>query len=68
MARHRLDAEARPEEALPLLERIKTEHIKTPFAAEAMLLRGMILASRSHKAQELKEAVADLLGDPLWGR
>lgn len=59
MARHRLDAEARPEEALPLLERIKTEHIKTPFAAEAMLLRGMILASRSHKPQELKEAIAE---------
>lgn len=59
MARHRLDVENKPEEALPLLERVKAEHIKTPFAAEAMLLRGTILASRSHKAQELKEAVAE---------
>jgi len=59
MARHRLEVEGKPDEALPLLERIKVEHIKTPFAAEAMLMRGMILASRSHKPQELKEAVAE---------
>jgi TolA-binding protein len=59
MARHRLEVESKPDEAMPLLERIKAEHIKTPFAAEAMLLRGKILASRSHKPQELKEAVAE---------
>lgn len=59
MARHRLDVDKRPEEAMLLLERLKTEHIKTPSAAEGLLLRGKILASRSHKPQELKEAIAE---------
>lgn len=59
MARHRLDVDKKPDEALPLLERLKTDHIKTPFAAEGLLLRGMILAARSHKPQELKDAIAE---------
>jgi TolA-binding protein len=59
MARHRLDVDKKPDEALVLLDRLKTDHIKTPFAAEGLLLRGIILASRSHKAQDLKEAVAE---------
>jgi len=59
MARHRLDVDHKPEEALLLLERLKAEHIKTPFAAEGLLLRGTILAARSRKPQELKEAIAE---------
>ena len=59
MARHRLEVDKKPEEALLLLERLKTDHIKTPFAAEGLLLRGTILAARSHKPQELKEAIAE---------
>ena len=59
MARHRLDVDRKPDEALPLLDRLKTDHIKTPFAAEGLLLRGRILAARSHKPQELKEAIAE---------
>jgi len=59
MARHQLEVEKKPEAALPFLERIKADHLKTSFAAEAMLLRGTILASRSHKPQELKEAIAE---------
>jgi TolA-binding protein len=59
MARHRLQVDKKPDEALLLLERLKTDHIKTPFAAEGLLLRGTILASRSHRPQELKEAIAE---------
>jgi TolA-binding protein len=59
MARHQLEQERKPEAALPLLERIKTDHIKTPWAAEAMLQRGQILASQARKAQDLREAVGE---------
>jgi len=59
MARHRLDVDRRPDEAMLLLERLKTDHIKTPFAAEGLLLRGRILASRSRRPQDLKEAIAE---------
>jgi TolA-binding protein len=59
MARHRLEVERKPEEALLLLDRLKTDHIKTPFAAEGLLLRGRILAARSRKPQDLKEAMAE---------
>lgn len=59
MARHQMDQEHRPETALPFLDRVKTEHMKTPWAADAMLLRGQILASRARKPQELREAVGE---------
>jgi len=44
---------------MQLLERLRADHIKTPFAADGLLLRGRILASRSHRPQELKEAIAE---------
>jgi len=50
LARHQMEVAKQPDAALALLERIKTEHLKSPWAAEAMLLRGRILASRSHAA------------------
>lgn len=59
MAHHQLEVEKNADAALPLLDRIKTDHLKNPAAAEALLLRGTILASRSHKPQELKEAIAE---------
>ena len=59
LARYQLDIEKKPEAALPFLDRVKVEFLKTPYAAEAMLLRGKILASRSSTAQELKEALAE---------
>ena len=40
LARHQADVEKRPDAALPLLEKIKADHLGTPWAAEAMLLRG----------------------------
>ncbi len=59
MARYHLDVEKKPGAALPLLERLKTEHIKSPIAAEAMLLRGEILAQRARKPGDMKEAIAE---------
>ncbi|MDE3246095.1 MAG: tetratricopeptide repeat protein [Acidobacteriota bacterium] len=59
MARYHLGVEKNPEAALPLLERLKTEHIKSPIAAEAMLLRGEILAKRARKPADMKEAIAE---------
>ena len=59
MARHRVQVDKKPEEAMPLLDRLKAEHIKTPFAAEGLLLRGMVLAARSRRPQDMKEAIAE---------
>jgi len=59
MARYHIDVEKKPDLALPFLERLKTEHIKSPVAAEAMLLRGEILAQRAKKPAEMKEAIAE---------
>ena len=59
MARHRLEAEKKPDEAMALLDRLKAEHLQAPCAAEGLLLRGRILASRSRKPQDLREAVAE---------
>lgn len=59
MAQHQLLVEQKPAAALPFLERLKTEHIKTPWAAEAMLMRGQILASQARKAQDLREAIGE---------
>jgi len=59
LARHQLEVEKKPEAALPFLDRVKVEFLKTPYAAEAMLLRGKILASRSSTPLELKEALAE---------
>ena len=59
LARYQLEIEKKPESALPFLDKVKVEHLKTPWAAEAMLLRGKILADRSTSAQGLKEALAE---------
>jgi len=59
LARHQLEVARRPDAALPLLERIKAEHLRSPWAADAMLLRGGILAARAHGPQELREALAE---------
>ncbi len=59
MAQHQMSVEQKPEAALPILERLKTEHIKTPWAAEALLMRGQILASQARKVQDLREAIGE---------
>jgi len=59
LARYQVDQAKHPEAALPLLERIQREHLKDPVAAEAMLLRGRILASRARGPEDLKEVRAE---------
>jgi TolA-binding protein len=59
MAHYHIDVEKKPDSALPFLERLKTEHIKSPVAAEAMLLRGEILAQRAKKPADMKESIAE---------
>ena len=59
MANHQLDQEHKPEAALPLLDKVKAEHMKTAWAADAMLLRGQILAAQARKPQDLREAVGE---------
>lgn len=59
LARHQLEVEHKPEAALPLLDRLKAEHIKLPVAASAMYLRGCILADRARKDADLKEAMGE---------
>lgn len=59
LARYQLEIEKKPEAALPLLDKLKAEHLKTPWAPQALLLRGKILANRSRNPQESKEALAE---------
>jgi TolA-binding protein len=59
MARHKLEVDRNPEAALPLLDKVRTEHLQSPAAREAILLRGIILARKAHRPQELREAVAE---------
>jgi len=59
IARHHLETERKPEAALPWLDRIKAEHMNTPWAAEALLMRGRILADRATQRSALQEAVAE---------
>lgn len=58
LARHQVEVARQPEAALPYLDRIKAEHLKTPWAAEALLMRGRILAAR-RRPQDLKEAMGE---------
>jgi TolA-binding protein len=59
LARHQLEVEKKPEAAIPLLEKLKSDHLKTPYAATAFLMLGNLKAARSHSAGDLKEAMAE---------
>ena len=59
MAHHQVVVEGKPEAALPFLDRLKAEHIKSSVAAEALLLRGEILAQLARRPGDLKDAVAE---------
>lgn len=58
-ARHYAEVEVKPELALPLLNRLRNDYIKSPSAPEGLLLRGEILATHCTKPQDLKEAIAE---------
>lgn len=59
LARHQLDVEHKPDAALPFLEKLKNEYLKTPQAGDALLLLGRLRAERSHSPADIKEALAD---------
>ena len=58
LVRYQVEVAKSPEAALPLIEKLKTEHLRTPWASEAMLLRGKILAARN-RPPETREALAE---------
>ena len=59
MARHQWEVDKKPEAALPILDRVKSEHLKDGFAAEAMLQRGTLLATLARKPADLREPIAE---------
>ncbi len=59
IARYLSDVDHNPDAAMPYLDRLKTEYLRTPWAAQGLLLRGSILARRARKPEELKDAVAE---------
>lgn len=59
IARHRLDVDKQPDTALALLDKVKAEHLQSPQAREAMLLKGQILLQRAKRPQDLR----DILGE-----
>jgi TolA-binding protein len=59
LARYQVDVAGQPDTALPYLDRIKTEYLKDPAAADALLMRGRILADRARDADQLTAAKAE---------
>lgn len=59
MAKHQVEVAQAPDLALPLLDRLRTEHIGQPIAASGLLLRGQVLAHKARKSADLKEAIAE---------
>lgn len=58
-ARHQVEVELRPEAALPYLDRLRSEYIKSPEAADGLLLRGLLQAKQARRPAEMKDAMAD---------
>ena len=59
LARHQVEVERKPEAAMPYLDRLRTDYIKSPEAAEGLLLRGVLLARQARRPAELKDAMAE---------
>ena len=59
LARHQVEVEHKPEAAMPYLDRLRTEYIKFPEAAEGFLLRGILLARQARRPAELNAAMAE---------
>jgi TolA-binding protein len=58
-AHHQIEVEQKPEAAMPHLDRLRAEYIKSPEAAEGLLLRGVLLAQQAHRPADLKDAMAE---------
>ena len=59
LARHQVEVERKPEAAMPYLDRLRGEYIKSPEAADGLVLRGILLARQARRPAELKDAMAD---------
>jgi TolA-binding protein len=59
LARYQAEVAHTPEAAFPYLDRLKAEYIKSPWAAEGLLLRGTLLARQAHRPADLKDAMAE---------
>jgi TolA-binding protein len=59
LAQHQVEIEHKPEAAMPFLDRLRSDYIKSPEAADGMLLRGILLAKQARRPSELKDAVAE---------
>jgi len=59
LARHQVEVERKPEAAMPYLDRLKADYIRTPEAAEGLLLRGTLLARQARRSTDLKDAMAE---------
>ncbi len=59
LARHQVEVELKPEAAMPHLDQLRAEYIKSPEAAEGLLLRGELLARLARRPAELKDAMAE---------
>ncbi len=59
LARHQVEVERKPDAAMPILDRLRSEYIKSPEAAEGLLMRGLLLARQARRPAELKDAMAE---------
>lgn len=59
LARYQVEVERKPEAAMPYLDRLKAEYIRSPEAADGLLLRGALLARQARRPADLKDAMAE---------
>ena len=59
LARHQVEIEHKPDAAMAYLDRLRTDYIQSPEAAEGLLLRGVLLQKRARRPAELKDAMAE---------
>ena len=59
LAQHQVEVERKPEAAMPYLDRLRSDYIKSPEAADGLLLRGILQARQARRSAELKDALAD---------
>ncbi len=59
LARHQVEIEHKPDAAMPYLDRLRSDYIKAPEAAEGLLLRGQLLRKQARRPADLKDAMAE---------
>ncbi len=59
LARHQVEIEHKPDAAMPYLDRLRSDYIQSPEAADGLLLRGVLLKRQARRPAELKDAMAE---------